>query len=145
VANASSPEITKKQVQFIQVMRRQKGISDELFAEMKAGLGVASTKDLTQVQFEELLDRMGVERGWTGRRVHSSAAKSGMDKAPAAEKRPLLEKIGALLADMKLPWSYADAIAKQMYGVRLLRWCDPEQLRAVVAALVKRQAKVGSG
>lgn len=53
-------------------------------------------------------------------------------------------KIGALLADGKLSWNYAHGIAKKMFGVERLEWCDCQQLRKIVAALEynkKRQAK----
>lgn len=45
-------------------------------------------------------------------------------------------KIEALLADNKLPWAYADGIAKQMFKVDKVDWLEREQLRKVVAALV---------
>lgn len=56
-------------------------------------------------------------------------------------KRPLLSKIGAILADMKLPWSYADSIANQMHGIRFVEWCSPAQLHNIVAAMVINQRR----
>lgn len=54
----------------------------------------------------------------------------------------LLAKVEAQLADMKLPWSYADAIARQQHGVDRVAWVrQPEQLSAVVAALHVEQEK----
>jgi phage gp16-like protein len=105
---------------------------------------------------------------WTVARVRSSAAldfagrnkvidflktrgaKSGFAGKPAnvrPELVPLMSKIGALLADMKLPWKYAAAIAKkqtsaQGKGIDRLEWLNAQQLHAVVTALVKRQAKL---
>lgn len=61
-------------------------------------------------------------------------------KVPA-EKRPLVGKVHAVLADLKLPWSYADEIANQMHGVRVLEWCSKEQLNDVVVALVNEQRR----
>lgn len=57
---------------------------------------------------------------------------------------PMMSKIGALLADMKLSWAYAAAIAKrqtsaQGKGIERLEWLDAEQLHAVVVALVRKQ------
>jgi hypothetical protein len=56
-----------------------------------------------------------------------------------------LRKVEALLADMGLPWDYADSIAKRMFGNSVLRvdTLDKRQLTAVITALVKRQQKTG--
>jgi phage gp16-like protein len=70
-------------------------------------------------------------------------------KAPAATARkrvfagkpnnvkdvPLLRKTEALLADGKKPWSYAHAMAKQMFHVTRVEWLREDQLHKLVAAL----------
>lgn len=58
-----------------------------------------------------------------------------------AEKKALVSKVHAVLADLKLPWSYADSIAQQMHGIRVVEWCSKKQLNDVVAALVTEQRK----
>jgi len=58
-----------------------------------------------------------------------------------AEKRPLVGKVHAILADLKLPWSYADGIAKQMHGIQFVEWCSKKQLNDVVIAMVTEQRK----
>ncbi len=55
-----------------------------------------------------------------------------------AGKAPLINKIEVLLTDNKLPWVYADGIAKQMFKVEKVDWLEREQLRKVVAALEKK-------
>lgn len=51
-----------------------------------------------------------------------------------------LKKIEALLADMKLPWSYADALAQQMHGINKVAWLrEVEHKQSVIVALSKRQ------
>ncbi|MEX2338248.1 MAG: regulatory protein GemA [Aquisalimonadaceae bacterium] len=56
----------------------------------------------------------------------------------------LLQKVQAQLADMGLPWSYADAIARQQCGIERVAWLrKADQLRAVVAALHVEQEKRG--
>lgn len=87
--------------------------------------------------------------------LKSRGAKTGFAGKPQnvkAELQPLMGKIGALLADMKLPWAYAAKILKtqtsaQGAGIERLEWANAQQLHAVVTALVKRQAKqpVGAG
>ena len=51
-------------------------------------------------------------------------------------------KIEAILTELKLEWSYADGIAKQMFGIERVAWLDPDQLFKVMAALIYRQWKV---
>lgn len=59
---------------------------------------------------------------------------------PATKKR-LVGKIGAILADMKLPWKYADGISNNMFGIRFVEWCNPGQLHKIVAAMVINQRR----
>ena len=39
---------------------------------------------------------------------------------------------------------YGDAIAKQMFGIDKVIWCNAEQLRAITTSLAKQQAKEGA-
>ena len=56
---------------------------------------------------------------------------------------PMIRKIEALLAEMKAPWSYADAIAQRMHGIAFVAWVRrPDQLRAIIAALDARRLKL---
>ena len=53
-----------------------------------------------------------------------------------------ITKIEAQLADMKLPWSYADAIARRMFRIQRVAWLrKQEQLVAVLSALHNEQLK----
>lgn len=52
------------------------------------------------------------------------------------ERGPQLGKIEALLAEAKRPWAYADGMAKRMFGVDHVTFCNPEQLQKLIAALV---------
>ena len=64
----------------------------------------------------------------------------GRPKGSAATQAQI-RKVGALLHQMRLPWSYADGIAKQMWHVDKLDWCTSLQLRGVITALEKEWAK----
>jgi hypothetical protein len=56
--------------------------------------------------------------------------------------QPMLTKIEAQLADMGLPWSYADAIARRQTGIPRLAWVrKPDQLSGVITALAREQLK----
>lgn len=50
--------------------------------------------------------------------------------------RPMLARIEQLLTAMKLPWSYADAIAQRFYKIERCAWLKTyAQLQGVIAAL----------
>lgn len=58
-------------------------------------------------------------------------------------REPMVRKIEALLAEIGAPWSYADGIAKRMFGVVFVAWVrKPAQLRAIIAALDARRLKL---
>ncbi len=97
---------------------------------------VRSAADLDWAGRQKVLDHM---------KAKGAIFKSRKGKPKHVESTSLMGKIGALLADMKLPWSYAHAIAKQMFGVQQLEWCNDKQLQDIVAALVKRQQKNAAG
>ena len=63
--------------------------------------------------------------------------------APKGE-HPMLAKVGALLTELQAPWSYADAIARQMFGVERVAFLrgQPQRMRAVIAALDARRLKL---
>lgn len=48
---------------------------------------------------------------------------------------PLLRRCEALLANGKLPWSYAHAMAKRMFDVTRVEWLNDQQLHKLVSAL----------
>ncbi len=58
-----------------------------------------------------------------------------------ADRVALLNKVEAILADMGLPWSYANATAKQMFGVDMVHWLDAQRLYKVVQALAVYQKR----
>lgn len=74
----------------------------------------------------------------------------GLKPSPKTKGKPanfeqlpeMITKVEALLADMKLPWSYADAIAARQFRIQRVAWCRKEdQLRSIIAALHVEQEK----
>jgi phage gp16-like protein len=66
----------------------------------------------------------------------------------AEQREPLMGKIEAIILDTGLTWAYADGIARKMFGIDSVRFCDETQLWKIVAALsvhVRRQAKKEEG
>lgn len=128
----------KTELARIHATKAELGMDDDTYRDMlQSVVGVRSTAKLDRAGRAKVLDRLralgatGTPRG----RPHNM-------NTPA--RAPLLSKIEALLADQKLPWSYADAIARQMYRRDRVTFCDETQLTALVVALTKRQAKRGA-
>ncbi len=123
----------RSQLAQIHIARKDLGLDEDTYRAMLMDVaGVTSSADLTAKGRRDVLARFE-SKGW----------KNKKHRAPevTAEKAPYIRKIGALLADMKLSWSYANGIAKQMFKKQRVQWCEAEQLRAVVAALAKEQTK----
>lgn len=141
-AGRSSARISKEDVRYIQRLRCALKIDDETFDAMKASVGVASTKDLSRAQYLELVRRIkGGSDAAQWKPVHKSAKASGMHRKPAGDREAVISKIEAILADLKLPWSYADGIARKMFCIERLRFCDASQTTKVMQALITFQRR----
>ncbi|MDG4595511.1 MAG: regulatory protein GemA [Candidatus Contendobacter sp.] len=118
--------------------------------------GQASAAGLTARQRKAVLDEF-TRLGWNPRKGKSHRAPN-----PAAGpvegdlpitgsgwgKDRLLAKIGALLAESGRGWAYADGCARKMFQRETIRFCDPDQLQKIVAALTydqRRRSRVKSG
>jgi len=134
-----SMALSKKQIALVHVAKNQLGLDETEYREMLRSLyGVSTSKALDNEQLEDLMHRF---KAAGFRPAHSSARTSGMHRKPASSRERQLGKVAALLADMSLPWRYADSIAARMYGIPRVRWLEHEQLTAVISALVKKQAR----
>lgn len=111
--------------------KKQLGLDDETYRELLHGLtGKYSAGDMTRRERWTILQEM--------RRLGATAPPKkhpGKLTDPAPEKARLLSKIGSQLAIADRPWAYANAMSKRMFKVDLVQWCNPDQLRRIVAAL----------
>jgi|JI10StandDraft_1071094.scaffolds.fasta_scaffold11442_6 phage gp16-like protein len=122
------------------------------------------TLDLDNETYRDLLERVSATKGSP---VRSAAQLSeaqlhavldefkrlgGLKPSPKTKGKPhnfnspsmpeMITKIEALLTDMQLPWSYADAIAMQQFRIAKVAWCrKQDQLRSLIAALHVEQEK----
>ena len=133
-------QISQKQIALLHVAKAQLGLSEEVYREMLGSVGVISSVQLTEKKFDELMRRM--EAG--GFRTVSKIGKGSRPaKGTAVKGQDLqLRKVAALLADMGLADAYADGIARQMWGVDKVGWCRADQLKGVIAALVRHQKRL---
>lgn len=122
----------------IHIGKQQLGLDDETYrALLKSVTGKTSSADMGVTDLHKVVEAMKQRgfkiKGKSDGKPHNINS-DGMPK--------MMKKVEALLADQKLPWSYADGIAKQMFGIDRCSWLtEPEQVKAVVAALYARQKK----
>ena len=118
-----------------------------------AGRAVGSLRELTLSERYWMIADMkrkgcAVMNPWVPAKLRTwktgdeDAASPDVDRAPSLsgadlERRgALMGKIEAFKLESGNPWSYYHAIAKQMFGIDHLRFCDASKLRKIVAALV---------
>lgn len=121
----------------IHVAKRQLALDDDTYRDMLWAVArVRSAKDLDFAGRKRVLDHL--------RAVGFKAAKPRRafpGRPHNCDQHPQLRKIEALLADARRPWSYADGMAKRMYGKERVAFCDPAKWQGLIAALVKDQAR----
>ncbi|MCY1266046.1 hypothetical protein D9M69_305060 [compost metagenome] len=124
----------------IHIARQQLGLAEDVYRQKLQGMfGKDSSKDLNPRQAEQLLAEFK-RLGWKPTPSKKSAGKPHNFTSSAMPES--ITKIEALLADMKLPWAYADALARQMFKVERVTWLrKPDQLTALIAALHVEQEK----
>lgn len=94
---------------------------------------VRSAADLDEAGRRRVLDHLKA-CGFRAKRTERSFGKP--HNLASGERGPQLTKIEALLASAGRPWAYADGMAKRMYHVERLAFCNPAQLQGIIAALV---------
>lgn len=117
---------------------RAAGICDDERHQLQARLiGKASLNDMTLPELNTVLDHLNQAAGYVG----------PVGKPAGIAADPQLQKIEALLADMKLPWAYihrskaGPSMVRRLTGRDRIEWADATGKQAVITALVKRQQK----
>ena len=126
--------IDGKKIALVSLAKTRVGMTELEFRDLLAGVGCQSRKDLTPATFRVVMDHFAT--------LGFSSRARGREKVPE-EKRALMGKIAAQLASLKKHPAYADGIAKRMFAIDRYKWCKPDQLHAIAAALTYRQKKEG--
>ena len=132
----------RKQLAAIHAARRDLGLDEDGYRLMlREGAGAESAKDLDAAGRRKVLDhlrRVGWERKPRRRVAEHPGTPHNIDR------EQMLQKIEAQLTDMGLPWSYADAIARQQTGIERVAWLRKrDDLTGVIGALHVEQEKRG--
>ena len=143
-----------RDLKLIHAAARQMGWDEDTYrAILDRVTGKTSAADLNPRQRKQVLDEFA-RLGWQVKKANSHRAPNPAPRrtpsplagegggggefpltGPGWGKDRLLAKIGALLADAGRGWAYADGCARNMFALESVRFCDPDQLRRLVAAL----------
>jgi phage gp16-like protein len=133
-ANRSNKSLRNRQLAQIHIAKKQLGLGDGTYRTMLQQVaGVASAADLDEAGRKKVLAhfRKAGFRNYKNKRSYPGRP----DIEGAKNRRRLLGKIEALLADARRPWKYAHNMAKQMFDVDRVQWCNRSQLHKLVGAL----------
>lgn len=132
--------ITATQTKLIHIAKGQLGLPDETYRELLWDLfRVRSSTALSAAQASILIDqlkRKGFELRVKGRPKRLERPK------PVSRDRQL-QKIEALLTIGQKPWSYADALARNICKVDSISFVGDDQLYKVITALRKQAKREG--
>lgn len=133
-------EKRRREIAIIQIGRQQLQMEDAAYRAMLRrvsaphGDTVDSSADLSPKQRQAVINEL--QRLGAPRFVH--AGKPANFDGMAEE----ITKVEALLADLKLPWSYADAICRRQTGIARVAWLKkPDHFVGLIAALHVEQKK----
>ena len=119
----------------IHIAKKELGLDDDTYRQMIATTtgGKRSCSDCSVAELHQVLQGLK-NRGFKAKPRKRVAQHPGTPHNLDSE--PMLQKIEALLAELKAPWSYADAIAKRQFRIERVAWLRTvEQFRAVISAL----------
>jgi len=138
--------ISKGRIAMLHVAKNQIGMTDPEYYAMLGRFGVKHSNELTLDQWPEV-ERHLKKCGFVKKKSTRKRTKNNLKPFPKGKKQTL-EKIEAILADLKLPWKYADGIAQKMFqregkAVKKLRFCDYNETRKVLQALIYHQKRSG--
>ncbi len=127
-----------REIKAIHVAQRDLALTEDTYrALLERVTGQRSAADLDAKQRRVVIDEF-YRLGWKPK-THRKP------RQVAASKQKMMSKVEALLADAGRSWAYADGVAKRVCKVDSVQFCDEEQLRKVVAALMydqrRRQAR----
>lgn len=141
--NMTTAILRNRELTLIHIARAQLGIDEETYRAQVArvsGGRTNSSGELTAFERDSLLAEYR-RAGWVP--TEPKRAGRGPGK-PALDRRAMLTKVQALLADQRLPWAYGEAILRRQRGIRDKEVACPigqttdTELRGVIAALDRR-------
>lgn len=125
----------------IHLAAKQLGMEDTVYRSLLRTVTGKSSAGAMNARERWMVLKAMEKLGWNG----ATQTKTPQVKRPevARDREPLMRKIEALLTEASRPWAYADAMADRMFGVSMVKWCEPDQLWRLAAALQKDALRHG--
>lgn len=139
----ASPDARRAELAKIHIAMKQLGMDRDTYEAMLWTIArVKSAGDLNSEGRQQVLEHMK-SRGFkpVQKKAPKYASQRGSKPAVPADRQGQIGKIEALLADAGRPWEYVEGMARRMGHVDALRFCTPEQLGKLIAALVIDQRR----
>ena len=124
-------KIDNKKKAVIHVAKAQVGMSEVEYRDLLGSVGATSSTELTQAGFKQVMEHF----------ESLGFKKMKKSRKPQASKALLTGKVKALIIAMDLTMKYANGIAKRMFGIDQIGWCNADQLRKIVAALMYKKKR----
>jgi phage gp16-like protein len=142
----ADPDNRRRELAQIHIAKKQLGIEDDAYRDMLRTIGrVESSADLGDHGRKAVLEHLK-KCGFQA----SRSTKPKLSSKPGAwdwvnnaapERQAMLRKIAVMLKDADREKHYADGIAKNMFHVERIEFCQPAQLHSIVAAMVRDHAR----
>lgn len=122
----------------IHIAKKDLGLSEDAYRAILAGIGgVESAGDLDLGGLNDVLAHM--------QRLGFEPKRSKATGTLPKDKAGQIKRIWAQCFSLRRPVpEYADGMAKKMFGIAKVQWCNPVQLRAVSIALTYQQQREGA-
>lgn len=132
----SSPDDRRAELAKIHIAAKQLGIDRDTYEAILWTIArVRSAGDLNAEGRHQVLEHLKSRGFKPVKKAVKSTVTRGVKPDVPADRQAQIAKIEALLADAGRPWEYVEAMAKRMCRVDALRFCTPEQLGKLIAAL----------
>lgn len=97
--------------------------------------GASSAADLDAKGRVQVLRELGRLAGDSDKHMSNAIALPDAPQNVRDEIASMVAKIGAILAEIDKPWSYAHGTARKMFRAQRVEWLRADQLHRLVAAL----------
>ncbi len=129
----ADPDMRRRELAALHIAKKQLALDDDTWQQMLFTLErVSSSAELDQAGRRRVLEHLR-NRGFTrASKPAQLPAPAGRKPLVAPDRQALIDEIERRLGAR--PWNYARAMASRMFKLQL-EWCQPDQLRRLVAAL----------
>lgn len=136
----NSKDSRKTLIAKIHIAKKDLALDDETYRDVLHRVtGKNSCKDMTLNELKKVIADLK-RLGFTVKTVQSKP-EHGRKPTTTPDREALLDKIGAMLADMGLHWHYVHGMARNMFGVDMVHWLDAQKMYKVVQALAVYQKR----